>query len=363
MGTLAETAYYMRNFIKFSGIGIVSYIIISQSIGLAYRLYLYYNPPPPPPPTLGFGLLPPINFPDQANYDLMFELETPNAGFPVLEDRGVVYYMPFQRASLLALDEADLTAEMLGFIEDPISLTSEIYQWKMSLPSPLVLEQNISNGSYVYNYQWQTDKGLLTDSNIPGKDETIIEVENYLQKTGLELEDVDHEDAVISYTKASGNRMIPALSISDANFVQVDLFRQPILIGVGDDAVERPVVTPDPEKGIIRMQLSGSILASKRIVGVEYNYYPVNYLEPHTYLLKPVDQAWQELKSGNAFVALNEDDEADIIYIRRIELGYFDSYQAQEYMQPIYIFRGDDGGSDQFIAYIHAINDLHIVQQ
>jgi hypothetical protein len=292
----------------------------------------------------------------------MFELQTPNAALPILEDRTVVYYMPFQRASLGALDEAKRTAQALGFQDEPVALSSEIYQWQMRLPSPVVLEQNIANGSYTYNYQWQMDKSLLAQKNIPGQDQTFNLVEQYLERTGVRLEDVSVNNAKISYRKNSGNRMVPAVSISDANFVEVDLYRNPVRIGAGEDLVERAVVTPEPDRGIIRMFFSGANLASKRVIGVEYNYFPVNYLQPETYLLKPIEQAWQELKSGGAFVAVNEDEEADTIFIRRISLAYYDNYEAQKFLQPIYVFKGDDGGSDEFVAYVQAVNDVHVAK-
>lgn len=360
MATLTETAFIARRLIKYSGFGVILYIVLSQTIRLGIAMYKYYNPPPPPPPTVGFGLLPPINFPDENDFDLMYELDTPSKSFPVFKDRSVVYYMPFQRTSLLALDEADAMAKMLGFMDSPKEITTEIYQWKMSVPSPIVLEQNIANGSYQYNYQWQTDKSLLTDKFIPGQAQTISNVEGYFERVSVNLEDMNFDNLEISYLKDSGNRLVPAVSISDATFVNVELFRNPITIGEGKEMVEFPVVTSNPDKGIISMIFSGANVASKKIISVEYNYFPVNYLQPETYLLKPVQEAWNELKSGGGYIAKLDDLEADTVYVRRVELAYYDTYEAQEFLQPIYVFRGDTGGSEEFVSYVSAINNVHV---
>ncbi|NMB56402.1 hypothetical protein GYA19_00515, partial [Candidatus Beckwithbacteria bacterium] len=47
----------------------------------------------------------------------------------------------------------------------------------------------------------------------------------------------------------------------------------------------------------------------------------------------------------------------DKIMIRNISLAYFDSKLPQKYLQPIYVFEGDDNSNREFIAYIPALQN------
>ena len=61
-------------------------------------------------------------------------------------------------------------------------------------------------------------------------------------------------------------------------------------------------------------------------------------------------QAWEELQSGSAFVL--QYPKTPIITIRNIYLAYYDSISPQTYLQPVFIFEGDDG----FVAYVPAVS-------
>jgi hypothetical protein len=180
----------------------------------------------------------------------------------------------------------------------------------------------------------------------------------------LPLEDINLDGAEISYLSATGNRLVPAVSPSEADFVSVELYRDDVsfLDPVTEAEISYDVVTADDQRGIISMIFSSSTRADKRLISVEFDYFPVNYDQRHTYLLKSVPEAWEELKNGMGYIALNEDEEANTIFIRRVELAYYDSYTAQEFLQPIYIFRGDNGGNGEFVAYVSAIHSSHIQQ-
>lgn len=350
MPTLTDVAYHTRKGLKYFGFGMLGFIFLRIAITYGIKAYLILNPPPPPPPTRGFGLIPPLQFPDNPGYSYQFDLQTPNLSLPNFSDRAKVFHIEGKKATLMASEDAKQTAMRMKFFSEPKKIDEVTYEFKRGIPSPLTLKMNIITGAFDLNYQWQTDTGILFDKTLPGKDETISRAISFVSSIGAPSEDIDFINGTIRYYKAKGTRMVIALSLSEADFVKADFYRNPI--------DEFKVLTAKPEDGIISLIFSGSKNVDKQIVSAKYNYYKLNYLDPQTYALKPIGIAWEELKKGNGFIA-SYNGEAETIAIRRINLAYFDSESYQEFMQPIYVFYGDNN----FVGYVRALANSEISKQ
>nr|MDQ3009040.1 hypothetical protein [bacterium] len=74
----------------------------------------------------------------------------------------------------------------------------------------------------------------------------------------------------------------------------------------------------------------------------------------HTYPLRSTESAWRIVQAGEAVIVNAGLQEHATV--RSVSLGYFDSFNEQEYLQPIYIFEGDGG----FMAYVSAIDTKFI---
>jgi hypothetical protein len=90
---------------------------------------------------------------------------------------------------------------------------------------------------------------------------------------------------------------------------------------------------------------------------MEYNYFPADYTTVETYPLRPIDQAWDELQAGKGFIAQLDAGVSDVT-VRKITLGYFDSFEPQKYMQPVYVFTGDN----HFVGYVQAVKDAKAIE-
>ena len=71
--------------------------------------------------------------------------------------------------------------------------------------------------------------------------------------------------------------------------------------------------------------------------------------------VKTSAQAWEELKAGEGLVA-SEHQAREEIVVRRITLGFFDSLEAQTFLQPVYVFEGDNN----FVGYVAAVDDAWV---
>ncbi|MBI5619928.1 hypothetical protein HY950_03130, partial [Candidatus Gottesmanbacteria bacterium] len=61
-------------------------------------------------------------------------------------------------------------------------------------------------------------------------------------------------------------------------------------------------------------------------------------------------QAWQELQSGMGFIARYPATGASVT-VRNVTIAYYDSFEPQMYLQPVFVFEGDDG----FVSYVPAV--------
>ncbi|EFK96012.1 hypothetical protein LDC_1966 [sediment metagenome] len=343
MATLTETAVAFRKIIKLSIFGLAVLIVFRLGL-LAFNTYLKVaKPSPPPPATVAFGKLPKIVFPEKLHPELTLRLETPTGGTPNLGDRATILLMPQARPSFSALDEAKIVANKLNFKNQPIEITERRYRWESNEFLPSTLEMDIINGSFTLKRNWQADPTILSDKQLPGKEEAETDTINWLRQIGLGGEELNLGRIEITYLTFQSGQYIKAVSLSEADFVQTDLFRP--------DINEIPILTDDPSKGVIRLIFSGSDENDKRIVQGEYNFFPVLTDQSATYPIKSASQAWRELQTRQGYIAAIGNNPENVISVRKIYLAYFDSTSPQGFLMPIIVFEGDNG----FFGYVEAV--------
>lgn len=342
---LTETAATMRKVILVSGVTIVTLIIGRVFFESAVQYWKATHPEPPPPPTVGFGILPKIEFPLTQNAPTTYTLQAPNAQLKPVSDRVTVFFEPSKRASLLAVDKATKQANTLGFLFDPEHITSEQYRWRRTQPLPAVLDYNIVNGTFMLRVDWQSNPAFLQGNKLPNEDTAIDLAKQTIASVGLLPKDMATGSAKVSYLKSSGTSYANTVSFSEADFLQVDLFRTPVYS-------QYSILTERPNKGTIRAIISGNSDRAQQIVALEYNYLPVDYTTLHTYPLLTPSAAFTLLSQGKGYAANTSQDQQSVI-IRNIYLAYYDSgNKPQSYLQPIYVFEGDGG----YVGYVPAID-------
>jgi hypothetical protein len=345
MATLTETAYYTRQTLKFGILAIVVLLVLKLGFTLWSTYLRVVKPEPPPPPTVSFGKLPSIKFPEKTHPELTLRLETPTGGTPDLGDRAEVFLMPVARSNFLALDQAKETARKIGFKDEPKEITARRFRWEDNQFLPSTLEMDIINGSFVLQRNWQADPTTLTEKQLPGREQAVVEAKQFLRQAGLLSKELEQARTEIVYLTFSAGQYTKTVSLSEADFVEVDLFRPNIK--------EKPVLPVDPNKGIVRIIFSGAREAQKKVVWAEYNYFPVDTEQSATYPIKTASQAWRELQTRQGYIAATGQNPKGVITIRRIYLGYYDNTTPQGFLLPIIVFEGDNG----FFGYVGAITD------
>lgn len=355
MATLTEASERARNIIKWGGVSFVAITILWYMGVAAVDYYNKLFPPAPPPPTVDFGQLQSVNFPESKQRAKLL-LELPTGRVPDFPDRMRVYKAPTKRSGFADPGRATDTATALGFLFKPFEKSETDWIWTIQDQLNSKLEMNIVSGHFKLTRQWQNNPALAAMATFTSDKQTITDTENYLKKVGLLSDDAIGVEK-ITYLKDDAGNLVNALSLSDADFVQLDLFRKNLdEIDPNSKTKEilasYPFYRTDPAKGLIRIIVSGGKTVSDRYIFLEYGYTTVEYKVNGTYPIKTGDQAWAELSNGGGFVTANSPKTGEV-KIRRIFLGYYDSADGQNYAMPIYIFLGDNG----FTAYVSAVSD------
>lgn len=358
MATLTETSVVARNAIKYGSVGFVA-ITLLWYLGVAgVNYYILTHPPAAAAPTADFGSLPAIGFPESKERPKLL-LELPTGGIPAFPDRMRVYHAPTRRSGFADPDKAIDTATALGFLFKPNQPTETNYVWTNQDQLNSKLEMNIVSGHFLLTRIWQNNPALATMGNFVSDKQVIQETENYIKRVGLLNDDVIGVER-ITYLKDDVGKMVNALSLSDADFVQLDMFRKSIEEIDPEDPKKEvvasyPFYRTDPLRGLIRAVVSGSKNQNEKIINLDYSYTAIDYNKNGTYKIKTGEEAWAELSAGGGYVSPNSPKTGEV-KVRRIFLGYYDSGTTQQYAMPIYIFLGDLN----FTAYVSAVDEAWI---
>jgi len=350
MASLTETAYYTRRAINWTIIGIIGYILLRILWSILFNVYLTVFPPKAAPPNHAFGSLPALKFPANAaspSGQLVYQLQTIEGSVPDASVSANVYFMPKTGSNLLALSTAQSFAKRLQFSTTPINdpTNPNVYRFDDPMAPLRHLWYDVVSTNFIIRYDFQQDAGLFLNNIVPSADEAKAEAKNLLQTYGLYPQDFTGGDVTVSFYKVSANSLVPVDSQSQADAVRVDFYR-PYLAST-------PIVTGS-SGGPISIIFSGSQNSTKRVLQFSYTYWPIDYQTTATYPLITGTQAWQELQAGAGYIL--QYPKGSLITVRNVYLAYYDSLDPQTYLQPVFVFEGDDG----FMAYVPAVSPDYI---
>lgn len=338
MASLTRTAIITRKVIRYSIFAIIFLIIGRLLLSAGIRAYRYFFPEPPPPPTVSFGKLPELNLPEgQSVEGVTYTLELPEGSLPNLPTQAKVYFMPKIASNLLDLESAIEKARGLGFSPNPQEISETVYRF--SHPNvPATLEINIVTGIFSVSYSLSQDSSPI--ERIPPAPEIAAStVRSYLSSADLLPEDLTgpttHE-----FLKIEGGDLVVKQGRADSHLTKINFYRKAY--------DERASLPPNPDEANVWFLVSGSNERAKQIIAGEFHYFPVDETQSSTYPIKTAQEAFDELKTGDAYI-VRAPSQGNIT-IRRVYLAYYDSGTAAEFFQPIVVFQGDS-----FIAYVPAV--------
>ncbi len=342
---LTNINYFGRLFVKY-GLAFLVFLMVGRVLWNAFVNYWKAtHPDPPPPPTVGFGILPNLKLPMQEDSDKpkSYSLEMVY-GLKEINDRAKVFLITKSSANLLADERVKKIASTYGFISTPEVISEEIYRFTKNTPLEMGLEINSVDFTFSLQSNFLSRPDLLTTmGTLPEEFEAVERVKKFISSADLMGADLATASGKVTFLKSIGGELKSAFSLSEANFLQVDLNRNPI-----DQTYK--IYTDQGEKGIISAKIASAFSGNNSIVEMDYAYRQVDYLNFETYPLRSVKSAWNLVQAGDAYIINGKNLEEAVI--REVELAYYDSFDEQKYLQPIYIFKGDNN----VMAFVPAIN-------
>jgi len=341
MATLTEVSYYTRRMIKWGAVVFFILLISPAVLKGIKKLYLILRPPPPAAPTVKYGKLPSIAFPDpDPNYKPQYTLQTIDNKLPILPSVAKVYLVQIIQSRLLELDRFRPKASLLGFAANPVEILSG-QSYSFTHPSlPATLTINIISSEMHYKLNWTLDQTLYSAINVPSQDQALNEAKSYLTNLDLLAPDLANGKPVYTYYKATPPSLTPVSSLSEANFVRIDLFRA--------DRDKIPFVASGGTRSPVSLLFSGTPDRNKRVIEMDYQYSKILDDNFATYPLKTIDKAWGELQNGQGYI---QTPAGNNIVVRKAFLAYFESSSPQQFLQPVFVFTGDNN----FVGYVPAI--------
>lgn len=344
MSELTVTSYYVRKGIKFGIIGLLSFFIIKTSFGIFKSYWQKIHPPAPPPPDTAFGKLPPVNFPRQAvDKPTNLVLETISGGLPSdLPNQTKVYFIPQKGGRFHSLDQATEIARNIGLTSEPQKITENTYRYTNS-QNDTEMTINVLTQNFTYQYDYLNDQTLINPPDLPSKQEAIKELQSFLSKTNKLSDELKNGEYTVTYWKVRGPRLMKATAPVEADFVRVNLSRP----SVNDYSI----VEPQPPRALVTGLFSGIRRQSSKLVAVNFTYFPYDNEKYATYPLKTPQQAWEKVQQGEYYLASYLPEKNKQIKIRKVSLAYLNPPSVTRFLQPVYLFEGDQ----EFRAYVSAL--------
>lgn len=323
----------------------LAYAVVKFAIDMGIAYYKAANIPPPPGPNHNFNKLPPPDFGKaKSTSGLKFSLELVDGQPPETTGSGKVYAMPKKLLSLLATEKAKDYAQRLNFIDEPVQLTSTLYRFTDTGDKLRTMDIDITYLNFKIAYDYLKNPHVFSQEDGIDKKSAENEIKNF---AGRALIDDSFLNGIITYDTLKYNSesksFVPATSLSTANALRVNYFRNNL------DGLK--ILPPEFNRGYNYAIYMPTLTINPKILEMHYNFWPITFDDPATYELRSGAAAWQDLQDGYAFVIQNGNNKEDTIKIRHISLAYYDSEEPQNYLQPIFVFEGDNN----FVAYLPAV--------
>ncbi|MBI2596066.1 hypothetical protein HYW46_05025 [Candidatus Daviesbacteria bacterium] len=334
--TLTETASLTKKLIILS-------VILSIALiggGIWFQIYQRNRPKPPPveeKPDVLWSILPKPNLPltsvSSANYS--YTLDTTTGSVPKdLPKIMKVYFIPQLGTTLLAADKARELAADFKFTNGPDILSNTKYRFTDEGGGEFIVD--LSSSNFQYKHSIATDSPLLQDETLGDESRIKTDFMSYLRRKNLLREGLSEGRVKISFNKST-----PKESSSAA----ISLWQE--------DVDGHEIITDRFTKGLINGVVTKFKDELQKFLELEYIFWPIDQTNFSTYPIKNAEVAFTRLQNGQGAVVI-EPKKAQVS-INKIGLVYFLSEDYSQYLQPVFLFEGE-----QFAALVPAITDEYL---
>lgn len=358
MSQLTDISVQFRKIAMYAGIGLVVIFVLQLIVRLI--ISSLSSPPglvvepvvPSPTPDMRFGKLPYPKFSvvQQTSAGLNLELINIEGKPPEVSGTATVFSMPKKLPSLLTNDRAAKFAGKLGYIGTPQVLDSRRFFYIHPTDPLLSLTLDRVMFNFLLKFDWQKDPQRVFGPLGIDQNTATRNLMGFIQEYGLFDDSIlrgkaTHQPLVYN---GSTNTLAPVQKTTQANAFRMDFFRT----NIGDLTVLPPGFDTSPVYAIYTPSTS----LRKGVLEIGYTFWPIAPDDGATYPLRTSDAAWKDLQDGFGTVVRLGQNNPEKVIVRQIYLAYLDTPDPQPYLQPIFVFTGDNG----FVAYLPAITKEYL---
>lgn len=344
--TLTEFSYYFRRSLPIIIIGFLTFM------GFFFILRLILFRPASPPPVvydIKFGKLPAIKPAHSIDSPPEISVTLDNIeGRPVTSTTSAkIFFIPEKNTRFGYLQNSYLMAKGVGFDTEVTKHTIEGDTNVVFDDGKKKLTVDIRDFNFSYKYNYEVNPLLFVGTQIPDETTVVAQATDFLRLLGKYPTELSTgtEHVIYLHFNPENNELEVVKNSQDANVVEVDFFRP--------DIDGYPIVSPKyfNAQNYVVMVFKGS---ESKIIKAQIKFFDKDALNYGVYPIKTGDQAWKELQEKKGFI-VSPGGNSYPITIRQMFLGYYDPDEYQQYLQPVYVFLGDNN----FAAYVPAISSEH----
>lgn len=339
--TLTEAAAFTKKGIIVS---VITLVVVFAAWGGWHYYYNYIYLPGLPvvveKPTLAFGPLPKVAFPESAvsSSNFSYSLDTETGALPEKTPELFKVYSVAQLATdLLALDRAKSLAGSLSFNKTPQAISATQYQFiDDKNGGSLIVDLDTGNFKFRRNAATGSGESFEKIEDFINESSQGQSIKSFLGSKGLLKDQLKTGRTTVLY-----NNPIK----KDSTLVTINLWQ--------DNIEEYPIVTPKFNEGLIKAVGNNNRDGDRKYILLDYIFWPIDLENFGTYPIKKPEEAFEELKNGEGFIAIEPRNST--ASVAKVYLAYYLAEQYSNYLQPVYVFEGNG-----FAAFVPAVRSEYV---
>lgn len=346
--TLTEVSYYSKKIAPYA-IVILIFLTLLYFLIKSFAGYIESRKVLPLLTDPIFGKISKLEIKNKINYPINTSFSLDNIeGRPVTATGSAkVFYLPQKSARLGYLENIYLIAKNLGFDTELVKHNLQNTQAQFE-DSEKKYTVDINNFNFQFKYNYEEMPELFTNTSLLSEKKIRESAKEFLRLVGRYPDELAKGKDNITYFKydTDSKEFKAVENRLDANVVEVDFYRQDI-----DDL---PMVSSKyfNSSNFVVMTLK---TGENKVIKSQIKFFEKEDQRYGVYPIKTGEEAYEELKLGKGIIVTSGFNSNQII-IKKMFLGYFDPDYYQSYLQPIYVFLGENG----FASYVQAIRDNYI---
>lgn len=345
--SLTQVSFYLR---KFAPLGIV--ISVFVFFFFIFLRILISMSASKPVPVSNINLLfnkisAPVYAPSASSsaYPQSFLLDNIEGRPVTATDSAKIFFLPPSTTNLVYRDKIYLMAKTFGFSPDIKHTLKE--KEAQFVDGKQTLSVNIADFNFSYRYEASLEAALFVQTGtVPSEAQSVQRAGDFLRSLGRYPAEFSRAKTKTIYLvyRPVGNTLAVVDKPEKANVVEVDFYRPDI--GTADNG---SIVTP----GYFNSQNYVVMAVNKdetHVIRAQMKFYEKSDDQVGVYPVRTGDDAWEQLRTGKGHIVSTGLSPTSVT-IKKMYVAYLDPDIYQEYLQPVYVFLGDQG----FVGYVPAV--------